>query len=161
MSTAVFPGSFDPVTTGHVDLIRRASRMFDRLVVGVLVNSAKQPLFSKEERVAMLREITADQDNIEVSSFEGLLVDFVKEQHADAIVRGLRTPGDFEYELPLAQANHKLSVQADTIFLASAPEYSYISSSAVRELLRYQADSSGYVPETVLRYMREHGVVSN
>ncbi|HCS14161.1 MAG TPA: pantetheine-phosphate adenylyltransferase [Lachnospiraceae bacterium] len=161
MSTAVFPGSFDPVTTGHVDLIRRASRMFDRLVVGVLVNSAKQPLFSKEERVAMLREITADQDNIEVSSFEGLLVDFVKEQHADAIVRGLRTPGDFEYELPLAQANHKLSVQADTIFLASAPEYSYISSSAVRELLRYQADISGYVPETVLRYMREHGVVSN
>ena len=161
MSTAVFPGSFDPVTTGHVDLIRRASRMFDRLVVGVLVNSAKQPLFSKEERVAMLREITADQDNIEVSSFEGLLVDFVKEQHADAIVRGLRTPGDCEYELPLAQANHKLSVQADTIFLASAPEYSYISSSAVRELLRYQADISGYVPETVLRYMREHGVVSN
>lgn len=161
MSTAVFPGSFDPVTTGHVDLIRRASRMFDRLVVGVLVNSAKQPLFSKEERVAMLREITADQDNIEVSSFEGLLVDFVKKQHADAIVRGLRTPGDFEYELPLAQANHKLSVQADTIFLASAPEYSYISSSAVRELLRYQADISGYVPETVLRYMREHGVVSN
>lgn len=161
MSTAVFPGSFDPVTTGHVDLIRRASRMFDRLVVGVLVNSAKQPLFSKEERVAMLREITADQDNIEVSSFEGLLVDFVKEQHADAIVRGLRTPGDFEYELPLAQANHKLSVQADTIFLASAPEYSYISSSAVRELLRYQADISGYVPETVLRYMREHGVVYN
>ena len=161
MSTAVFPGSFDPVTTGHVDLIRRASRMFDRLVVGVLVNSAKQPLFSKEERVAMLREITANQVNIEVSSFEGLLVDFVKEQHADAIVRGLRTPGDFEYELPLAQANHKLSVQADTIFLASAPEYSYISSSAVRELLRYQADISGYVPETVLRYMREHGVVSN
>jgi pantetheine-phosphate adenylyltransferase len=161
MSTAVFPGSFDPVTTGHVDLIQRASRMFDRLVVGVLVNSAKQPLFSKEERVAMLREITVDQDNIEVSSFEGLLVDFVKEQHADAIVRGLRTPGDFEYELPLAQANHKLSVQADTIFLASAPEYSYISSSAVRELLRYQADISGYVPETVLRYMREHGVVSN
>ena len=161
MSTAVFPGSFDPVTTGHVDLIRRASRMFDRLVVGVLVNSAKQPLFSKEERVAMLREITADQDTSEVSSFEGLLVDFVKEQHADAIVRGLRTPGDFEYELPLAQANHKLSVQADTIFLASAPEYSYISSSAVRELLRYQADISGYVPETVLRYMREHGVVSN
>lgn len=161
MSTAVFPGSFDPVTTGHVDLIRRASRMFDRLVVGVLVNSAKQPLFSKEERVAMLREITVDQDNIEVSSFEGLLVDFVKEQHADAIVRGLRTPGDFEYELPLAQANHKLSVQADTIFLASAPEYSYISSSAVRELLRYQADISGYVPETVLRYMKEHEVVSN
>ena len=161
MKVGIYPGSFDPVTTGHVDLIRRASRMFDRLVVGVLVNSAKQPLFSKEERVAMLREITADQDNIEVSSFEGLLVDFVKEQHADAIVRGLRTPGDFEYELPLAQANHKLSVQADTIFLASAPEYSYISSSAVRELLRYQADISGYVPETVLRYMREHGVVSN
>ena len=132
MSTAVFPASYDPLTTGHVALIRRASRMFDRLVVGVLVNSAKQPLFSKEERVAMLREITANQDNIEVSSFDGLLVDFVKEQHADAIVRGLRTPGDFEYELPLAQANHKLSVQADTIFLASAPEYSYISSSAVR-----------------------------
>ena len=160
MSTAVFPGSFDPVTTGHVDLICRASRMFDRLVVGVLVNSAKDPLFSQEERVAMLQEIVKDQDNITVCSFEGLLVDFVRQQKADAIIRGLRSSGDFEYELPLAQANYKMNQNANTVFLATAPEYSYISSSAVRELLRYQADISEYVPETVLHYMKEQGMVS-
>ena len=144
MSTAVFPGSFDPVTTGHVDLICRASRMFDRLVVGV----------------EMLQEIVKDQDNITVCSFEGLLVDFVRQQKADAIIRGLRSSGDFEYELPLAQANYKMNQNADTVFLATAPEYSYISSSAVRELLRYQADISEYVPETVLHYMKEQGMVS-
>ncbi len=160
MSTAVFPGSFDPVTAGHVDLIRRAAGMFDRLVIGVLVNSAKKPLFSTEARVEMLREIVRDHSNITVCSFEGLLVEFVEQQHADAIVRGLRSSGDFEYELPLAQANYKMNQKADTVFLATAPEYSYVSSSAVRELLRYQADISEYVPETVLRYMKEHGMVS-
>ena len=134
--------------------------MFDKLVIGVLVNSAKQPVFSMEDRVAMLQEIVSGRSNIEVCSFEGLLVDFVEKQKADVIVRGLRTSVDFEYELPLAQANHKMNHHADTVFLATAPEYSYISSSAVRELLRYHADISGYVPENVLRFIKEHGVVS-
>lgn len=160
MSVAVFPGSFDPVTAGHMDLIRRSAVMFDRLVLGVLVNSAKQPMFSPEERVAMLRELTADQPNISVCFFEGLLADFVEQQGANVIVRGLRTAGDFEYELPLAQANHKINRHADTIFLATAPEYSFVSSSAVKELLRYDADISGLVPETVLRYIREKGISS-
>ena len=154
MSIAVFPGSFDPVTTGHVDLILRAAQMFDKLVIGVLVNS------SMEDRVTMLQEIVSGRSNIEVCSFEGLLVDFVEKQKADVIVRGLRTSVDFEYELPLAQANHKMNHHADTVFLATAPEYSYISSSAVRELLKYHADISGYVPENVLRFIKEHGVVS-
>lgn len=155
MSIAVFPGSFDPVTTGHMDLIRRAARMFDRLVLGVLINSAKQPLFTVEERVSMLQALTGDYDNISVKSFSGLLVDFVEQEKADAIVRGLRTSIDFEYELPLAQANYKLHPKADTIFLATAPEYSYVSSSAVKELVRYQGDISGMVPDLVNKKIQE------
>lgn len=160
MSIAVFPGSFDPVTMGHYDLICRAAGIFDKLVLGVLVNSSKNPLFSLEERVSMLRELTNTQPNITVCSFDGLLVDFVEQQKADVIVRGLRSAGDFEYERPLAQANHRLNEHADTVFLATSPEYSYISSSAVRELLRYNADIEEYVPETVLHYMRECGMIS-
>lgn len=149
MRTAVYPGSFDPVTTGHMDLIMRASCMFDRLVLGVLINASKKPFFSMEERVDMLRELTAQAGNVVVKSFDGLLVDFVEQERATVIVRGLRTPTDFEYELPWAQANYKLNGHADTIFLASAPEYSYISSSAVRELSRYGGDVSGMVPKLV------------
>lgn len=149
MSIAVFPGSFDPVTIGHMDLIIRAAEMFDQLVLGVLVNSAKKPLFSIPERVEMLQELTAAVPNITVKSFDGLLVDFVEQEQAEVIVRGLRTSSDFEYELPLAQANYKLNHHADTVFLAAAPEYSYISSSAVKELIRYQGDISGMVPKLV------------
>lgn len=151
MSKAVFPGSFDPVTNGHLDLIKRASKIFDRLVVGVLINSAKKPLFSVEERVEMLEELTSEFGNVTVQSFDGLLVDFVKMTDSDVIVRGLRTSQDFEYELPLAQTNYKLSDGTDTIFLATAPEHSYISSSAVKELLRYSADISDMVPAQVYK----------
>ena len=135
MKTAVFPGSFDPVTSGHLDLIKRASKMFDRLILGVLINSSKKPLLTVEERVRLLKEVTKDLKNVEVEAFDGLLVDFVDRCDADVIVRGLRTSNDFEYELPLAQANYKLNESADTIFLATSPEYSYISSSAVKELI--------------------------
>lgn len=155
MSTAVFPGSFDPVTTGHMDLIRRAAEIFDHLVIGVLVNSAKQPLFTIEERVDMLRELVAEIPNVTVKSFGGLLADFVENEKAGAIVRGLRTSVDFEYELPLAQANYKLYHKADTVFLATAPEYSYISSSAVKELVRYQGDISRMVPRLVEQRIQE------
>ncbi|MFR2010970.1 MAG: pantetheine-phosphate adenylyltransferase [Christensenellales bacterium] len=153
MSTAVFPGSFDPVTKGHMDLIYRASKMFDALVLGVLINSSKQPLLTLEERVKLLGEVTNKMPNVRVEAFEGLLVDFVNKCDADAIVRGLRSAGDFEYELPLAQANYKLNGRADTIFLATSPQYSYVSSSAVKELMRYNADISGYVPMEALKYL--------
>ena len=153
MSTAVFPGSFDPVTKGHMDLIYRASKMFDALVLGVLINSSKQPLLTLEERVELLGEVTNKMPNVRVEAFEGLLVDFVDKCDADAIVRGLRSAGDFEYELPLAQANYKLNGRADTIFLATSPRYSYVSSSAVKELMRYNADISDFVPMEALKYL--------
>ena len=153
MSIAVYPGSFDPVTKGHMDLIYRASKMFDALVLGVLINSSKQPLLTLEERVKLLGEVTNKMPNVRVEAFEGLLVDFVNKCDADAIVRGLRSAGDFEYELPLAQANYKLNGRADTIFLATSPQYSYVSSSAVKELMRYNADISGYVPMEALKYL--------
>ena len=153
MSTAVFPGSFDPVTKGHMDLIYRASKMFDALVLGVLINSSKQPLLTLEERVKLLGEVTNKMPNVRVEAFEGLLVDFVNKCDADAIVRGLRSAGDFEYELPLAQANYKLNGRADTIFLATSPQYSYVSSSAVKELIRYNADISDFVPMEALKYL--------
>lgn len=151
MKTAVFPGSFDPVTAGHMDLIARSALMFDRLVIGVLLNVGKEPLFSLEERVGMLRGLTAQLSNVEVKSFQGLLVDFVKQEQASVIVRGLRSAKDFEYELPLAQANHKLNRSADTIFLATAPEHAYISSSAVKEIYSFGGDIQGMVPDLVLQ----------
>lgn len=155
MKTAVFPGSFDPVTVGHMDLIARSAGMFDRLVLGVLINPGKLPLFSLEERVDMLAELTKDMPNVAVKSFEGLLADFVMEEQAGVIVRGLRTPQDFEYELPLAQANYKLNQSADTIFLATAPEYSYISSSGVKEIYRFGGDIRGMVPELVFEKLQK------
>lgn len=127
--------------------------MFDALVLGVLINSSKQPLLTLEERVKLLGEVTNKMPNVRVEAFEGLLVDFVNKCDADAIVRGLRSAGDFEYELPLAQANYKLNGRADTIFLATSPQYSYVSSSAVKELMRYNADISDFVPMEALKYL--------
>lgn len=149
MRTAIFPGSFDPVTNGHMDLIRRSAALFDALVIGVLVNIGKTPLFSPRERVEMLGELTEDLKNVSVKSFQGLLADFVEQEQADVIVRGLRTAQDFAYELPLAQANYKLNHRADTIFLATAPEHSYISSSGVKEIFRFGGDIQEMVPGLV------------
>lgn len=151
MKVAVFPGSFDPVTTGHMDLIKRSAGMFDKLVLGVLVNPGKIPFFSLEERVEMLVWLTKDLPNVSVKSFEGLLVEFVEQEKASVIVRGLRTAQDFEYELPLAQANMKLNQNADTIFLATAPEYSYISSSGVKEIYRFGGSIKEMVPDLVYK----------
>ncbi len=155
MAAAVFPGSFDPVTTGHMDLIERAAAIFDRLVIGVLANSSKIPLFTVEERVQMLEGLTKDMHGIEVLSFDGLLADFVEKTGADTVIRGIRSPSDFEYELPLAQANYKLNYKADTLFLATRPEYSYISSSAVKELARYKGDIEGFVPEAIYQFLKK------
>ncbi len=154
MSKAVFPGSFDPVTVGHMDLICRAARIFDELVIGVLVNISKKPLGTLEERVALLEELVQDMPGVTVQPFEGLLVDFVQETGAAAVVRGLRTAVDFEYELPLAHTNHYLNTQADTVFLATAPEYSYISSSGIKEILAFHGDVHGMVPESVYQWLQ-------
>ena len=151
MTTAIYPGSFDPVTYGHLDIIRRAARISDRLVVGVLVNSEKVPMFTEEERVEMIRECVKDIPNVEVMSFSGLTVDFAKSLNASFLVRGLRAVTDFEYELQLSQINQKLSPEIDTVFFTTNLKYAYLSSSIVKEVARYGGDISEFVPEYVAR----------
>lgn len=147
MKRAIYPGSFDPVTNGHVDIILRSSKIVDRLIVGVLNNSAKKSLFSVEERVSMLKELTKDLPNVEVTSFDGLLVDYMREIDASIIVRGLRAVTDFEYELQIAQTNHIENTDIETIFLTSNLQYSYLSSTIVKEFASYGGDISKFVPE--------------
>ncbi|MCH5268269.1 MAG: pantetheine-phosphate adenylyltransferase [Lachnospiraceae bacterium] len=149
MKKAVFPGSFDPVTVGHMDLIKRAATMFDEVVIGVLRNTTKQPLCSVEERVALLERLVADIPGVRVAAFDGLLIDFLRQNKACAVIRGLRTAADFEYELPIAQTNRHLEPEADTVFLATAPEHSYISSSGVKEILQFGGEITGLVPPEV------------
>ena len=151
MTTAIYPGSFDPVTYGHLDVIRRAARISDRLVVGVLVNSEKVPMFSEEERVEMIRESVQDIPNVEVKAFSGLTVDFARKENATFLVRGLRAVTDFEYELQLAQINQKLSPEIDTVFFTTNLKYAYLSSSIVKEVSRYRGDISEFVPENVAK----------
>ena len=147
MKIAVYPGSFDPVTNGHVDIILRSSKIVDKLIVGVLNNSAKKSLFSVEERVSMLKELTKDLPNVEVTSFDGLLVDYMREIDASIIVRGLRAVTDFEYELQIAQTNHIENTDIETIFLTTNLQYSYLSSTIVKEFASYGGDISKFVPE--------------
>ena len=146
MSKAIYPGSFDPVTFGHQDIIERSSVIFDEIIVGVLNNSSKNSLFSVEERVSMLKELTKEYGNVTVDSFDGLLVDYMKESGATIIVRGLRAVTDFEYELQIAQTNHVEYPKAETIFLTTNLKYSYLSSSVVREFAAYGGDISKFVP---------------
>ena len=147
--TAVYPGSFDPVTFGHLDIMKRASQTVDELVVGVLQNHAKIALFSVEERVNMLKIITKDLSNVRVESFSGLLVDFAREQGAGFIVRGLRAITDFDYELQMAQTNRIMAPKIDTIFLTTNLEYAYLSSTTVKEVASYGGDITKFVPEYV------------
>lgn len=146
MKKGIYPGSFDPVTNGHVDMIGRAAKIVDHLVVGVLNNRAKNPLFSVDERVSMLEEITKDMPNVSVSSFDGLLVDYMEEIGASIIVRGLRAVTDFEYELQIAQTNHRVNPNIDTLFLTTNLKYSYLSSTIVKEFASYGGDISHFVP---------------
>jgi pantetheine-phosphate adenylyltransferase len=150
MTRAIYPGSFDPVTMGHLDIIKRASNIVDELIVSVLKNNSKSPLFSVENRVKMLEEVVCDIPNVKVMSFEGLLVDFAKEVDANIIVRGLRAVTDFEYELQMAQTNSVLDHEIDTIFFTTSLKYAYLSSSTVKEAAYYGADISRFVPETVV-----------
>lgn len=133
MTRAIYPGSFDPVTLGHLDIIKRASKIFDELIVGVLNNNSKSPLFSVEKRVKMLNDVVKDLPNVKVMSFEGLLVDFARKVDAQIIVRGLRAVTDFEYELQMSQTNTVLNENVDTIFFTTSLEYAYLSSSTVRK----------------------------
>ena len=155
MKRAVYPGSFDPVTLGHLDIICRSAKLVDELVVGVLQNNKKNPLFSIEERVKILKEVTKDIDNVRVESFSGLSIDFVKKCEAQFIVRGLRAITDFEYELQMAQTNRILSPGVDTIFLTTNLEYAYLSSSTVKEVAYYGGDISKFVPAEVVAVIQQ------
>ena len=156
MKSAIYPGSFDPVTYGHLDIIKRAADIVDHLTVAVLNNNAKTPLFSAEERVNILKEVTKDIPNVSVESFQGLLIDYAKQKDIHVSVRGLRAITDFEYELQIAQTNHKLSNgQLDTIFLTTSLEYSYLSSSSVKEIASFNGDISQLVPEYVAKLVYE------
>lgn len=156
MKSAIYPGSFDPVTYGHLDIIKRAADIVDHLTVAVLNNNVKTPLFSVEERVNILKEVTKDIPNVSVESFQGLLIDYAKEKDIHVSVRGLRAITDFEYELQIAQTNRKLSNgELDTIFLTTSLEYSYLSSSSVKEIASFHGDITQLVPEYVAKLVYE------
>jgi pantetheine-phosphate adenylyltransferase len=149
MRRAVCPGSFDPVTNGHLDIVGRASRLYDEIVVAVLVNKSKSGLFTVEERMDMLAEVTSQYGNVRVSSFHGLLVDYCRAHNIPVVVKGLRAVSDFDYELQMAQMNHGLA-GVETLFIATNPLYSFLSSSLVKEVAMYGGDVAGLVPQSVL-----------
>jgi len=151
MRIGIYPGSFDPVTMGHLDIIHRASKLVDKLIIGVLQNSSKAPLFTTEERVELLKRVTQDIPNVIIEAYSGLLVDYADQKQANVIVRGLRAITDFEYELQLAQTNHKLNSKVDTVFLTTSVEYAYLSSSTVREIASYGGKIEQFVPECVVQ----------
>ena len=150
MTVAVYPGTFDPVTKGHLDILARAAKLYDKLIVGVLHNSEKTPLFSVEERVNILSKATKDIANVEVRAFEGLSVDFARSCGANVIVRGLRLITDFEYELQMAQTNRKLAPDVDTTFLFTSLQYSFLSSTTVKEVARFGGDIHEFVPDFIV-----------
>ena len=155
MLRAIYPGSFDPVTLGHMDIIKRSCKIVDELIVGVLNNNAKTPLFSVEERVKMLREATKELKNVKVVEFEGLLVDFAKAIDAKVVIRGLRAITDFEYEFQMTQTNHKLEPDVETLFLTTSIEYSFLSSTTVKEVAAFGGDITQFVPEVVVKEIEE------
>jgi pantetheine-phosphate adenylyltransferase len=154
MKIGIYPGSFDPITLGHLDIIVRASGLVDKLIIGVLNNKAKKPLFTSEERVELIERVIRENtklNSVEVIAFDGLLINFARQQNANIIVRGLRAITDFEYELQIAQTNHKLDAKVDTVFFTTSVEYSYLSSSAVREIAAFDGDIRQFVPECIVQ----------
>ena len=148
--TAVYPGSFDPITNGHLDIIKRAARIFDKVYVSILVNSSKTPAFSLDERISMIKKVTKQYDNVVIDSFSGLLVNYLKERDADVIVRGLRAVSDFEYEFQMALMNRKLEKNVETLFMMTSGKYSYLSSSIVKEIARHGGNLKDLVPDELI-----------
>ena len=155
MLRAIYPGSFDPVTLGHLDIIRRSASIADELIVGILNNKAKTPLFSVGERVRMLEEVTKDFPNVKIIPFEGLLVEFAKQMDAKVIVRGLRAITDFEYELQMSQTNQKIEPEIETLFLTTSLEFSFLSSTTVKEVASFGGDITQFVPEVIVKKIKE------
>ena len=155
MRIAVYPGSFDPITNGHVDIIERASRVFDKVIVGVLRNRNKEPLFSASERVRLAGLATEHLENVSVESFDGLLVEFARQHEAAVIIKGLRTVNDFEYEFQMALLNKSLDSECETMFMMTNSKYSYISSSMVKELAEYKGNLEGIVPSQIIQYIKD------
>ena len=153
--TAVYPGSFDPVTNGHLDIIKRASRTFDKVYVAILKNSSKTPMFSLQQRIDWIRRATAHLPNVEVDSFEGLLVSYMDEKKAGIIIKGLRAVSDFEYEFQMALMNHKLNKSIETMFMMTNGKYSYLSSSIVKEVARHSGNLEGLVPDFMIEEIME------
>lgn len=162
MSIAIYPGTFDPLTRGHLYVIRRASVIFDKVVVGLLNNSAKNPLFSVEERMNMIKEVTSDIPNVEIIPFNGLLMQFAIEQKANVVLRGIRTGGEFEFELMNAHANKKIAPEVDTLFFPCDINYSCVSSSMVRDVAAYGGEIRDFVPDSIAkklyRKLKEKGL---
>jgi len=153
--TAIYPGTFDPVTNGHLDIIERASKLFDKVIITIAVNSSKKPLFSKEERLDMIKNVTKKYENVSVDVFDGLLVTYAKKKKASVIIRGLRAISDFDYEFQIALTNRKLEPEVNTIFLMPSEKYSFLNSSLVRELASYKANLKEFVPDYVFKKLRE------
>ncbi|MEX1307519.1 MAG: pantetheine-phosphate adenylyltransferase [Eubacteriales bacterium] len=150
MSICIYPGSFDPITMGHLDIITRGSEMFDTVIVCVLVNTQKTPAFSLQKRLSMIRESVKHLNNVSVDSFSGLLVDYMEQKKADIILRGLRAVSDFEHEFAMAAMNHQLKPEVETVFLMTRTKYSFLSSSVIREVAGFGGDVSGLVPDAIL-----------
>lgn len=150
MSIAIYPGSFDPITNGHLNIIARAAKSFDKLIVCVMVNGDKHPMFTLEERVEMIRRVTKDMDNVEVDSSDALLADYARERNARVIIKGLRAMSDFEREFQMAIINHKLNPGLDTMFLTAEHQFMYLSSSVVKEMGHYQVDLSDFLPQEII-----------
>ncbi len=162
MRTVLYPGSFDPVTNGHLDVAHRAARIFDRLIIGVAVNSEKNPLFTFDERIGLLREVCKDMPNTEIVSFSSLLVNAVNDLNVSAVIRGIRAVSDFEYEFQMALMNRELNEKCETLFMMPSPEYSYVSSRLIKEIARCGGDISPFVPPVVSaaiarKYGKSHG----
>lgn len=155
MRTAVYPGSFDPITYGHLDIIHRAAKVFDKVIVAVLNNTSKNPLFSVEERMELIRQVTQDSPNVEVDGFRDLLVNYMRSKQVNVIIRGLRAVSDFEYELQMSSMNHNLNDEVETFFMTSKPKYSYLSSSIVREIARFHGPVVDLVPPEIERALEQ------